>query len=65
MISEAVFQEYSWAKCEAITLPTIPPMAFPEMYNPVIFNFFDAETSSEIYAKQTEVAPAKNNLSEN
>ena len=61
MDTEAICQEKAVLRYEDITRPPIPPRAFPAIYSPVIFPLFRGWTSSEIYARETEVAPESKN----
>lgn len=55
--ADTVRHENSVLRYEEITRPPIPPSAFPAMYNPVILPLFLGNTSSDMYASDTDVAP--------
>lgn len=57
MLPEAMRHEYSAPIQEEITRPPMPPSALPAIYNPIILLLFCGETSSDMYAIDTEVAP--------
>ena len=59
--ADAIRHENSELRYEDITRPPIPPRALPAMYNPVILPLFLGNTSSEMYASDTDVAPDSRN----